>query len=73
MTATRIELNFILSYKLKFRGRIHEKVEVSWCTPSCRGEEITVPSFLTSAKDGVCGHLHTSAASPQANTSPPPL
>ena len=38
-----------------------------------RGEEVTAPSFLTSAIDGVGGHLHTSAASPQAKSTPPPL
>jgi hypothetical protein len=30
-----------------------------------REEEVTDPSFLTSALDGVGGHLHTSAALPQ--------
>jgi len=33
-----------------------------------RGEEDTVPTFLTSAIYGVGGHLHTSAASPQAKS-----
>jgi hypothetical protein len=40
---------------------------------SHRGQEATVPSFLTSAIDGMGGHLHTSAASPQTKSLPSPL